>query len=586
MGILSSFKFVCTFVDIFGQSIQLRINKQTKSKTLFGGILSILMFLLLFAFFYYNAQDVIYKTNPQISIEQQINTNFSAINLDKNSFPMSFALTNYGNYPVHLPRYFTYSIVLNYGLTTEENLKEIKLNWTNCTKDFFPLISEYEYEKLQINNYFCIENQNLTLSGSWNTDYIKFLKLSVMLCHDREDCASNEEILEFIRKNKLYWNLYFQNTYINPQNSDFPISYNLVNYYKSLRVDSSKIIEVYIRKEKLDSEEGFLLQSKQIHESLSYDYDIFDDGSLDDSQTLVEFSVQVSSNNLIYHRAYMKIQSAIANVGGLSTVLRITFLVVSYIFSVVSRNEIILNSIIEFDLKSTNKIIENKNQSSLKEIFDDKIIIFSNSKFKDSKANITDTCLNLNEIRINKKIIFKNKQKGLADYNNSILRKIENKNSKSKNDFVNKKNLLNKTEQKSLSFSFIEIISAFLLCGFCRSNYIKNKRKLYDKAYKSVENFFDFTYIIQNINETEKLKLALLEPHQIALFNNTSKELISLDEDKMKNHEMTKQRNFYKNEENLSKLIHDYYEKINNNQGEVFQNEIDNKLMRLLKSIN
>ncbi len=159
MDKLQILKFLCTYVDIFGQSTQLRINKQTRSKTLFGGILSILMFLVLFAFFYYISQDVFYKTNPQISVEELINQNYSPINLDRYSFPISFALTNYGNFALYNPRYFTYSILLNYGLKTSENLTEEKLNWTNCTKDFFRQISKSEYENLQMNNYFCIENQ-------------------------------------------------------------------------------------------------------------------------------------------------------------------------------------------------------------------------------------------------------------------------------------------------------------------------------------------------------------------------------------------------------------------------------------------
>ena len=115
---------------------------------------------------------------------------------------------------------------------------------------------------------------------------------------------------------------------------------------------------------------------------------------------------------------------------------------------------------------------------------------------------------------------------------------------------------------------------------------MQHKRKLYDIAYKCLEEFLDLTYIIRKIDETEKLKIILLEPHQIALFNFISKQVISLDNEKMKNHEMTKLRNFYKNEDNLSKLLNEYKEKIRNDSVENIPNEIDSKLIKLLEIIN
>ena len=92
---------------------------------------------------------------------------------------------------------------------------------------------------------------------------------------------------------------------------------------------------------------------------------------------------------------------------------------------------------------------------------------------------------------------------------------------------------------KLASFSFFEIISAFILCSCCRSNYVRNKRKLYDKGFETFEDFLDFTFIIKKIDEFDKLKLILLQKHQIALFNFITKELISLNEEKMKSHEYT-----------------------------------------------
>jgi hypothetical protein len=64
---------IITYMDIFGQGINLNINNNIKSKTIIGGILTIIMMIFLLFMFFIMAQDVLSHTNPQISLEQQIN---------------------------------------------------------------------------------------------------------------------------------------------------------------------------------------------------------------------------------------------------------------------------------------------------------------------------------------------------------------------------------------------------------------------------------------------------------------------------------------------------------------------------------
>jgi hypothetical protein len=585
MGFLSSLKNIVLFTDIFGQGIQLKINKKQKSKTLLGGLLSISMFLLLSAFFYYNAQDVIYKTNPQISIEEQININYPEISLDKYTFPISFALTNFANYPIYKPNYFTYTAKLVFGLTIAETMDELYLNFTNCKKENFPLIAEEEYKEKNIDAYFCLDNQNFTIYGSWSSAYLKYISIQISICQERDDCAPYDEILNYLNSESLFWNLYIQNTNINPQNTEYPVSHTIANYYKSLKVGSFKLTEVYLRKQKLESEEGFLFQSKNINESIAYDYDLYDDGTLDDTLTLVEFSLMVSAKNLIYHRAYMKIQSVLANVGGLSTVLRNVFLILTYIFAIVTRNELLLNTIFDFDMNSINKT-EKKPLNFPMEVYytkNFKNTLFSREINFEEKVNATDSNKILRDVsNYPKKTLFVKSENERKNFENKITLGFK----KAKRNSVIKihNNILERRViEKSLSFSFIETILGFLFCGCCRPNVIKNKRKLYDKGYKAFEELLDFTYLIKKIDEFEKLKLILLEKHQIALFNFITKELISLDEEKMKNHEITKLRSFYKNQDNLSRIIQEYKVKIISNQDEFSITEVDNRLIGLLR---
>jgi hypothetical protein len=355
-------KFI-TAVDLFGQGINLRLHTRIKSKTILGGFLTIITVLLLTSMFYYNLEDVWYKTNPQVTVEQIVSSEYPNITLDIDSMPISVAMTNNNNYVINKPRYFKFFAKLKYGLTTNPNLEEKNINLVPCKKDYFPRISNESYDSLNMNQNLCLENQNVTIGGSWSKDYISYLALGIKLCQNittLDNCAPFSEIKEFIKTTHYFWNVFFQNTNINPQNAENPITYNVFSVYKGINLESFKTSELYIRNQKLHSDEGLISSTNTTNSSLGYDYNTVDDGSISD-EVLIEFNFLVSYNKFIYHRKYLKIQNVLANVGGLASVIRITCIVICYIFSVIKRDEKILNKIFDYDLSEINHLYGKKN---------------------------------------------------------------------------------------------------------------------------------------------------------------------------------------------------------------------------------
>lgn len=375
---------IITQIDLFGQGIELRIDKLVKSKTIFGGLLTIIMIILLFFMFFFSSQDVLNHTNPNISVEQQINTEMSPIYLDKNTMPISISLTVNGNMALYKPEYFNYYFSVRSGLTTAESLDEEFLNLTQCNKDLFPMVTQEAYDKLNMGQNLCVDGQNVTLSGGWSDENISYLSIRISICNDPEKCAPYQEIEDYLKTNTFFWNLYYMDTKVNPQNYNTPISYNLVNFYKLIKLGSYKMSEVYIRPQTLKSDGGFIFQSNIYTDTVAYDNSNYDEAVLDDSQTLVDFQIYLSYNKFIYHRNYRKIQEVLASVGGLANLLRILFLIVCYIFSIVKRDEIILNRIFEYDLKNHKRLLPNGKKMTS---FIDK---FTNNKIEEDKSKNCD----------------------------------------------------------------------------------------------------------------------------------------------------------------------------------------------------
>ena len=205
-------------LDIFGQGINLTINGQLKSKTLVGGTLSIIMIMLLMAMFFVSAQDVLYPKNPQVSVESVVLNSIPDMALDKYSFPVAIALTGNSNGAIVKPNYFTYSFIVQSG-NTAEDLTMTEMNMTNCRKEFFPNIDQENYDSLGMDDFFCVEDQNVIISGAWAEAYISYLTLRISFCINgtEVECAPEEEIYDYIKQAALYFNIYFQDTVINAQ---------------------------------------------------------------------------------------------------------------------------------------------------------------------------------------------------------------------------------------------------------------------------------------------------------------------------------------------------------------------------------
>jgi hypothetical protein len=90
----------------------------------------------------------------------------------------------------------------------------------------------------------------------------------------------------------------------------------------------------------------------------------------------------------------------------------------------------------------------------------------------------------------------------------------------------------------------------------------------------------DITFIIQKLEEIEKLKIVLFNDEQMALFSFITNELKSSNQDKIINHKMTNYKKLNKNKGELAKLIFSFRDR---NRTDNVENEIDRKLFNLLK---
>ena len=133
--------------DLLGQNINLTIKKRRTSKTVLGGILTFIIVIFLCCFSWIILQDLINKTNPSVSLEQQILTIYPTLQLSNQTLSTYFALKimtclNEKKILYELFNHFklccNFCTLLSYNLfpffTSWKILYEIKTQIVNCVK--------------------------------------------------------------------------------------------------------------------------------------------------------------------------------------------------------------------------------------------------------------------------------------------------------------------------------------------------------------------------------------------------------------------------------------------------------------------
>ena len=547
-------------IDIFGQPVNLTIDQASQAKTVIGGLMTTLSLIGILIFSIFSAEDFYLQLNPTVTKTTYSHNKAFNFTLNQSSFP--FAL-NYENPNINRSQIYFKGYYYIFDNILGDYTKNISLSFRNCKVDDFPMInSTVFYESINVTS-FCIDNLNFELFGSFVDIQNGYLSIDLMACDANNGTiipGCNSTYLVDELKKGYMMSLRMINIGVEPMNLSHPFNYFVENIYTLPAYRYKKIITMNIKKEIVETDDGWLMKHEYDESAWSYDSHYSD---FRDRQTseLVNFRILPSNKEVVTKRVYQKIQNAIADIGGILSVVTSLMPMITYIFSVTKMNEIILNKIYDYDFSTPVKLsIELSNMGG------------GNLSQNQNYNNLTTNKITSGDL---------SNISGIKDNNNSMVdnsqsnRKRLNEN-KVKLDPQKVLDLKNNSKNKKLTFSFCEI----LLCGCCVSKELKIKRELYKKSNEAVSNYFEISYIISKLDELDKLQYVLLTNEQMAVFKFISKDFCSLNEYKMKNNPVNRSRSMFKDDYLMAKMYLDYKNALLT--GGRIQTRIDKRLMCLL----
>ena len=170
------------YLDIIGKEVQFKIENSELYKTVFGGILTLMLAVISLISIWFFGNDIIYHENPKFIQKQIRREEYEYLNFTNQNFFFAIRHTDYyGAFiddPIYLIPKFKYEYYEKNRDTGElKLLNKIVIEMDKCNTshiDNETLISE----NLQF--YYCASLNNLTIGGDWGSNSLSELSANFM----------------------------------------------------------------------------------------------------------------------------------------------------------------------------------------------------------------------------------------------------------------------------------------------------------------------------------------------------------------------------------------------------------------------
>ena len=373
-----------TICDIYGGHFHWYIDFKPKYYTYYGGIFSILSLLsIIFIFIFFDFDD--FKRNhPNSNTSTVPPSGYKNIKFGKEKLYLPWRIIDYDENSINIngtiyPRIFYFTVHPD-NITGELITKYNLINYKLCNEtNMINLGKEYILD-IPLETLYCIDMEDLNVGGSWNTDFLNFIRFDLYMCKDGVDynetdskCTTYENLDKvYGHGESVFFELLYPVIQFQPTNRYVPILILYKTYYYILNKFSSKLDRMYLQEHIFEDEQSWIFNNPTNRSYWGVDY-IYGESYIIEEKDVLRFAstsklytlnIYFDLGIIYYTRKYKKLYEI------LGEIFPIISAVCSF-FSFLSRaiNDLkIAKSLNEFILaydtnKQTKNLIKPKNKS-------------------------------------------------------------------------------------------------------------------------------------------------------------------------------------------------------------------------------
>ena len=553
------------FLDLFRRPIYVLFNTQDKVASRLGLVCSLLIYTLIIYDFTKN--DIFYKESPKI-MDQPL-TDAYRRNIEYSNRVFTVSVVDDNSLPYVDPSIFVIKaknvLMISNSAGGFDQIDVQYYDMHLCNEQDF-LQDPSVFLNLGLNNSFCLDNNSFEMFGYWDEPTVKYFSFELSLCDNNTSpviCKPSSVINSFFTMK--YFNLVYSDLRVDAQNYQTPLLTKYRNDFQLIDTQLNKMMSIFIKAVNLYTDDGLLYSNQNYQSGLAYDSSFTDFSMLrtrsitTDIRFVCDFYSAKESNKIT--RTYQKFTEVFASIGGLLSFLMIVGFLLTYFEKKYYLTKKIMNSLYSFqqehkddgtkNLFQGSQIIELKRAPTQQSPEKEGIMSMDDIGGKDTGGSMQKIS-GIDQVLEPKEEKDEKSEKPISQLDFSLKPKYGDLSESGKTELKSQKGagggnnpkLKDKTSKinqfrkfqngkSKISINFLEYIHTKIMniCSCCTKSF---KQRLYIKAEEIYENEMDITYILKKIQEIEKLKLVLLNPKQLSLFNLLAKPMIYVDKDKNK----------------------------------------------------
>jgi hypothetical protein len=495
-------KRLLKIIDLYGTRFHWYIGYKPKHYTFYGGIFSILSLIISATLLVILGYDDFKRSYPIISTSTIPPNGYKNIKFGEKKLYLPWRIVDYDEKPLDIkgiiyPKIYYFTNVYN-SSTGKMDSSYSLVNYTLCNETSMKNLGEEFLLDIQLDKLYCIDMENLEMGGSFNAEFMNYIRLDIYLCENgikydenNNRCTPYDKFDELHKKNNAwFFEILYPKVQFQPTEKKFPILILYQTYYYIFSKYANKLDRIYLQEHVLEDEKGWVFNRPF---NLSYwgTYSIGGENYYRGETDILKYSsnsrlyslkIYLNLGITFYTRKYKKLYEILSEI----------FLIVKAVFALFAYISEELNDI--FSAKKINELIlnfERKNNS----IINKRKFEFKGTKsltFMNNKIELINIKLDESQ---SKKIIFQNKKNKINNKPNGI---DDSSNLDIKNNFKDSINLTKYrgSVDSSLKIEKMKYPIRYYLYGYCimKLKFSKKNNKMISKNF--LKSFVIYRHLI------------------------------------------------------------------------------------------
>ena len=356
-------------LDMYSKRIGFFYQNKDRLGSKFGFCLTIMyIFISLGLFIFYTSQ-TIRRTNIKVHDSIMNKKESSNMNIDPNLFYFAFGVENpksstrFIDETIYYPR-VTFFEKIKEG-TTLKIIEEKELEVERCKQEKFGEKYQSLLVQGELNDSYCINDINLTLSRGFKSDEVSYIKIGIYACVNTTDnnnhCKPKEVIDQHI--SGTYFSLLAKDIGLDPSNYKDPIIPILQNLHTTIDKSFFRDFILYFGLTEVQTDIGLFgeIMHKESYMNFIKTTQSFyyrDEWHYYNGETMCEIQFKLGDEIRVQKRSFMKMTEVFAITGGYMQLISTVFKIISFLSNRLGYEIKMVNSL--FNIYPENKKISLK----------------------------------------------------------------------------------------------------------------------------------------------------------------------------------------------------------------------------------